>query len=444
MTYKIKYRSEDEMKDSGIEWLGKIPEDWKVTRMKYISNLIMGQSPDSNEVNQEGIGTPFLQGKAEFGNIYPKAINYCKRPKKISRVEDTLISVRAPVGELNISDINYCIGRGLASIKSNINNKYLYYSFVTYKDALISYSTGSTFLAVSINQVENLASLELDSINQLKIANFLDFKTSKFDSIISKKENLIEKLEEAKKSLISEVVTGKVKIIDGELVKREAFEMKENGIEWLGMIPKDWEVTKIKYISKLNNKTLSNNARKNLEMLYIDIGSVDNTGNINEVQELIFQDAPSRARRIVSHEDSILSTVRTYLKAIAYIDSRYDGFICSTGFAVFTPIKTRINPKYFYYIINSEEYINQIVCRSTGVSYPAINAIEISNLTFLLPKLLEQDCIVKILEDKLNGINSIITKTKLQIKKLKQAKQSLISECVTGKIDLRDWEIREI
>lgn len=94
-------------------------------------------------------------------------------------------------------------------------------------------------------------------------------------------------------------------------------------------------------------------------------------------------------------------------------------------------------------MIMSEEYINQIMSNSVGVSYPAINASDITNFPCVLPNLEEQTRITNLLEEYLNKLNSIITKTKQQITKLKEAKQSLISEAVTGKIDLRDWEIIE-
>jgi type I restriction enzyme S subunit len=136
--------------------LGMIPKDWEVKKIKYVSNIIMGQSPNSDDINQEGIGIPFLQGKAEFGYKNPKAINFCNKPKKMSRVNDILISVRAPVGDLNISDNVYCIGRGLASIGSNRSNKYLYYTLLTYKDVLKSIATGSTFEAITIEQLKML------------------------------------------------------------------------------------------------------------------------------------------------------------------------------------------------------------------------------------------------------------------------------------------------
>jgi type I restriction enzyme S subunit len=99
---------------------------------------------------------------------------------------------------------------------------------------------------------------------QRKIANFLDIKTAQFDSIIAKKEQLITKLEEAKKSLISEVVTGKVKIVDGQLVPRPPEEMKDSGVEWLGMIPNEWSLPKLKYHSVRITQGPNPNYEKNI------------------------------------------------------------------------------------------------------------------------------------------------------------------------------------
>ena len=212
-------RKPEEMKDSGVEWLGMIPKDWELSKLKYVSNIIMGQSPNSDDINQEGIGIPFLQGKAEFGYKNPKAINFCNKPKKMSRVNDILISVRAPVGDLNISDNVYCIGRGLASIGSNRSNKYLYYTLLTYKDVLKSIATGSTFEAITIEQLKNVIMLNPDDLDQQKTANFLDIKASEFNSIITKTQKQITKLKEAKQSLISEAVTGKIDLRDWEIIE---------------------------------------------------------------------------------------------------------------------------------------------------------------------------------------------------------------------------------
>lgn len=449
--YKLKYRHKDEMKDSGIEWLGMIPKEWEITKLKYLGSIETGNTPSKKEkenykngcipwVKPDNINDDYSISDAKE-KLSSKGLEKARLIPKGS----ALVCCIGTVGKVGTNDICLTTNQQINSVifdKENIwLSKYGLYSIIASKS---EHERKANKVVVSILNKTQQGNIKMSCPKideQEKIANFLDIKTAQFDSIISKKEKLIEKLEEAKKSLISEVVTGKVKIVDGEIVERKPEEMKDSGVEWLGMIPKDWEVSRIKFISKLNKYTLSNNEKKDLIIKYIDIGNVYDDGKIGTIQEFHFKNAPSRARRIVKNKDVIVSTVRTYLKAIAFIDNRYNNYVCSTGFAVFTPIRMKVNSKFFYYMIRSENYINEIVSHSVGVSYPAINAAEIANFSCAIPNSKSQNSIVGFLDNKTNNINNIITKTKLQIQKLKSAKQSLISEAVTGKIDLRDWEI---
>ena len=102
-----------EYKESGVEWIGEIPRYWEVKRLKYIADLNMGQSPPSEEYNSDQIGTPFLQGNAEFGSYHPTPKIYCPTAKKHANPGDILLSVRAPVGAINVANQEYGIGRGL-------------------------------------------------------------------------------------------------------------------------------------------------------------------------------------------------------------------------------------------------------------------------------------------------------------------------------------------
>ena len=143
-------------KDSGVEWIGEVPVGWHLKRIKYMDIITMGQSPDSKDCNVDGNGMPFLQGNAEFGSINPNPILWSTKPKKQSLTGDILLSVRAPVGEINISNINYCIGRGLCAIKvSKSSLKLRYYQLIAVKHELIKLSTGSTFKAISIHDISN-------------------------------------------------------------------------------------------------------------------------------------------------------------------------------------------------------------------------------------------------------------------------------------------------
>ncbi|MDP2797395.1 MAG: restriction endonuclease subunit S [Methanoregula sp.] len=136
----------------------ELPEGWEWKRLGEAADINMGQSPSGTSYNENGNGTPFLQGNAEFGDTFPKHKKFTTEPSKIASKGSVLISVRAPVGDTNIADLNYCIGRGLASISlKNGDNKYLLYLLRSMKPMIEAKGTGSTFKAISksiINEIE--------------------------------------------------------------------------------------------------------------------------------------------------------------------------------------------------------------------------------------------------------------------------------------------------
>ena len=239
MAYEIKYRNEDEMKDSGIEWLGKIPEEWEIKKLKYVTHCLDAKRiPLSAEERGKIVGNyPYwgANGIVDYVN------DYIIDEEVVLLGEDGAPFLDKLKDVAFLSNEKIWVNNHIHILKpSNINSRYLVNSLnlVDY----VNYIKGSTRDKLTQTDMKEIIISFPSPDYQQKVANFLDIKTSEFDSIISKKEQLIEKLEEAKKSLISEVVTGKVKIVDGELVDRKPEEMKDSGVEWLGMIPKDWDV----------------------------------------------------------------------------------------------------------------------------------------------------------------------------------------------------------
>ena len=106
-----------------------LPFEWRIHKLKDVASITLGQSPPSSTYNLQGVGPAFLQGKAEFGDVFPSPVKWCSQPQRIAKKDSVLISVRAPVGDVNIAEDDYCIGRGLASIYGNerLNNWYLFY-----------------------------------------------------------------------------------------------------------------------------------------------------------------------------------------------------------------------------------------------------------------------------------------------------------------------------
>ena len=136
----------------------QLPQNWAKTRLDCIAEIILGQSPPSSTYNDSGKGLPFYQGKLEFGKTYPTPKKFCSEPKKIAEKGDVLISVRAPVGPTNISPEKSCIGRGLAAIRSlgGIETLFILYSLRANENVLIGKGTGTTFSAISGEQLRSL------------------------------------------------------------------------------------------------------------------------------------------------------------------------------------------------------------------------------------------------------------------------------------------------
>ncbi|MCD6305398.1 MAG: restriction endonuclease subunit S [Deltaproteobacteria bacterium] len=189
-------------------------EEWREIRLgdKMIAEIIMGQSPPSSSYNKRGEGVPFLQGNKEFGRFHPKHVMFTTNPKKNAQIGDILLSVRAPVGDVNIADREYCIGRGLAAIRFNGEPKYLFYFLIDTKEDLEEIGRrGTTFKAITKNHLKNLKiplpfrNGKPDLEKQKEIANYLDGVYEKIKTLKEKIQNQITQLEEMKESILDEV-----------------------------------------------------------------------------------------------------------------------------------------------------------------------------------------------------------------------------------------------
>ena len=181
----------------------------------------------------------------------------------------------------------------------------------------------------------------------------------------------------------------------------------------------------------------------NYAIQYLDISNVDDVEGIGQIQEMQFQDAPSRARRIVKRGDTIISTVRTYLKAVAYFDNPPDNLVVSTGFAVLRP-KLGIDPKFLYVLVKCNEFVETVVSHSVGVGYPAINPSELSCLSVWVPPLSEQRAIAAYLDRATVRIDALSAKIETAIARLREYRAALISSAVTGKVCVMDEISRHV
>ena len=268
----------------------------------------------------------------------------------------------------------------LRNSKRNNLMKYLYYFFsIRYEEINATMVKGST------NQTElqrnYLLAYELDipSLSeQQRIVDYLDEKLAKIDERIEVLEKQQDAYARLKKSVIHQAVT---RGLDPDV------RLKDSGIEWIGMIPEHWEVKRIKDVVSINTQVLPENTPYEYMFKYIDIGNVSSDGKITIGEDISFYEAPSRARRIIKRGDVLVSTVRTYLRAIARIDFEANDIIASTGFAVLSP-KTKVDSAFVVNAIRDAYIVDAICSSSTGVSYPAISALRLSSISFAIPSMI--------------------------------------------------------
>jgi type I restriction enzyme S subunit len=175
--------------------------NWEKKKLEDISNITMGQSPDSDFVNTEKIGTPFLQGNAEFTNKYPIEKYWCTKPQKIANPTDILLSVRAPVGAINIANKKFCIGRGLSAISFNCNKLFGKYNLEFNLFQLIKKSQGSTFSSINKKDISEVILFIPCLEEQTKIADFL----SAFDRKLENQKAQLEHWKQIKKGLLQQM-----------------------------------------------------------------------------------------------------------------------------------------------------------------------------------------------------------------------------------------------
>lgn len=198
-----------------------------------------------------------------------------------------------------------------------------------------------------------------------------------------------------------------------------------------GQIPKGWEARRLKFAATCNDEALPETTDPDFEMAYVDISSVSLVNGITSVESQTFEKAPSRARRMVRHGDTIISTVRTYLKAIAPVESPPENMIVSTGFAVIRPLEI-INSGFLGYALQSMAFINAVVANSTGVSYPAINPSLLISLPVFYPEnKKEQQHIAAFLDWKTGQIDALIARKQALMDKLKEKRLAVITQAVT-------------
>lgn len=396
-----------------------------VIRLKYACHLIMGQSPNFESINFADNGMPFLQGKADFGLISPKPTVWCSESKKVAVKDDILLSVRAPVGSVNICDQDYIIGRGLCAIRPfKLVNDYCWYLFQTISDKLLSRSTGTTYDAVSISDIANIVIPIPDRDTQIIISSYLDHRIVNIDKLLADLQSQAEMLDRYKRELITEAVTHGI---------MKNVRHKNSGIDWIGKVPSHWKITKTKWIFEIAKRLYDKEDRDVLSITQRGLKIKDIGSNDGQLAESYI------GYQIVNVNDFAMNSMDLLT---GWVDcSAFEG-VTSPDYRVFRFHQSKPQCHNYYKYLFQMCYKNRIFYRlGQGVSNLGrwrLQADQFLNMKLPQPPIEEQEKIAEYLGNKTSQIESLIADINQQIEKLKQYRQIVIHDAVTGKIKIKE------
>lgn len=408
-----------EMKDSGIEWIGTIPFDWKCCKQKYEIQLINGRAYSDSEFEEDG-----KYRILRVGNLFSNPTWYTSSlelpPDKYCENGDLLYSWSmsyAPViwtGEKVI--YHYHIWK--TKLSSNLNKKFAYYYLSALTDALKAkiHETTMGFITMGVMNNSYIAFPCLKE--QEKIVSFLDSQCSQIDAISADIQKEIEILEQYKRSVITEAVT--------KGLNPDA-EMKDSGIGYIGIIPNHWVVEKIKYHLKYRGNR--NPGGVQVLSVYREYGVIPKDSR-DDNHNVTSEDTSNY--RYVRVGDFVINKMKAWQGSMAISD--YEGIV-SPAYYVYEFSDENFDRKYFHYLLRNKMYATEFLRVSGGIRVGQwdLSAYDFENTMAPMPPIDEQEKIAAFLDTKSTEIDSLIGEKKRQLEVLDSYKKSLIYEYVTGK-----------
>lgn len=418
------------MKDSGVEWIGEIPENWETVRTKNTATLFNGNSIKDDEKSQYEDSTdaiPYISTKDidNLHNIDYSNGMYVKNDDpnfKVAHKNSTLMCIEGGSAGIKKAKLkqDVCFVNKLCCFEpKSIDSDYLYYFLNNpkYEDHFKSLMSG-LIGGVSISDLKNINCTLPPISEQQKIAEFLDDKCGAIDEIISKTEQSIEEYKKLKQSVITKAVTKGI---------RQNRPMQDSNIEWIGEIPTDWEIRKIFQIfTQVKNKNqgmIENNLlslsygkikQKNIETSFGLLPESFETYNIIEKDDIVL--------RLTDLQNDHRSLRVGLCKERGIITSAY----------VTMRLKDKQYAPYLYYLLHTFDIKKGFYGMGDGVRQ-GLNWDELKHLSLVLPPLNEQKEIADYLDEKCAKIDTLIEKKQQFISEMANYKKSLIYEYVTGK-----------
>ena len=428
------------MKDSGIEWLGKIPQHWKQCKLSYCFYLIgSGTTPKSDNEDYYNGDIPWLQS----GDIYGSTVTETsKRVTSIALNETPSLRIyKAPfiaiamygasIANISVVTIDSCTNQAccvLSKPSDDIDAGYVFFVLNAAKKQLLLSSRGGTQPNISQDIIKKLV-IPTPPINEQKtISNYLKFATQNLNKAIAEAKASIEDYKLLKQSIITQAVTKGL---------NPTVPMKDSGIEWIGEIPEHWEIARIKYNYYLKGR-IGWQGLKSDEFIdegpYLITGTDFDNGSINwnkcyHISEYRYNEAPE----IHVKERDLLVTKDGTVGKVAYITQLPGPSSLNSHLLLIRSTNPNYDNRFLYWIIKSSIFEKYTGLSQNGSIMASLSQEKISNFSYPIPSIEEQALIYNFLDAKCSEIDTLIKEKESMITDLEAYKKSLIFEVVTGK-----------
>lgn len=426
----------DSYMDSGIEWIGEIPEGWEVKKLKYCFKFQTGFTPSTansdyyTDGNNVWITIADLTDKVIYDSVQKITGSAVKHlGAEITPKGSLLYSFKLSVGKVSFAGVDCYTNEAIFSIfkTDEVNLNFFYYSLPT---QIIMNANENIYGAKLLNQdlIKNVTILLPTATEQTAIATFLDRKTAEIDQLIANKEKLITLYEEEKTAIINRAVT---RGLDS------AVKTKPSGVDWLGDVPEHWEVKRLKYVTNeiITGKTPSsgNDAYFNGDINWFTPGDFDDHFILRDSKRTISESAVTDSGlKLFPPQTVLLVSIGATLGKIGITDGR-GASNQQINAIVFD--KSQVVPFFGLYYLHAVK--DAIYRLANSATLPIFNQSQTKDFEMFVPILSEQLKIITHIETECARLDTIIEKFKKQIELFKEYRTTLISEVVTGKIDVR-------
>ncbi|MBR0518322.1 restriction endonuclease subunit S [bacterium] len=437
---------------------GEIPDNWKICKIRDCGTIIGGATPLTNISKYYDNGTISWITPKDLSNLQDKFITKGERnitllgfkscSVRMLPKNSILFSSRAPIGYVAIANKELCTNQGIKGIIPNekIYYEFLYYLLIANKENIESFSNGTTFKEVSTNSFRKVKVPLPPLEEQKKIADFLDNKCSKIDRYVEILTNQIKVLVEYKKSLITETVTKGLNPDKSAPSMKEKKHWRDSKIDWIGEIPDNWKISRLKYILSILTDYTANGSfadlAKNVE--YLDYKDYARLVRLTDLRENL----ENKGIYVNKNSYEYLRKSKLFGKEILIANvGAYAGLFCEMPIikepATLGPnmflLKTnnKMFQHFLYYLGNAKFVIEQLHQKATSTAQPKLNKDDVKTIYIPLPPLEEQKAIADFLDSKCLKIDRLLELKKKQIENIKEYKKSLIYEYVTGKKEVK-------